>query len=82
MEPNGRTSFVTALAERGLTLNSFDGHTLKLNYNAAADHQIEQGKAISGDELTFYAQRLLEGEPEATRMFPRLERIEVDFGQI
>lgn len=82
MEPNGRTSFVTALAERGLTLSSFDGHILKLSYNAAADHQIEQGKAVSGDELILFAQRLLVGEPEATRLVPGLERIEVDFGQI
>lgn len=78
MEPDGRTSFVTALAERGLSLGSFDGHTLKLVYNAAADHQIEQGK-VSGDDLTQYAQRILATTPDANRMFPGLERIEINF---
>lgn len=77
MELNGRTSFVTALAQRGLTLSSFDGHTLELGYNAAADHQIEEGKTVSGEELAQYAQRLLATLPDAERMFPGLERIQV-----
>ena len=54
-----QVSFVTRLTERGLTVHSFDGHTLRLTYNAAADHEIEEGRAISGDELTQYAQRVL-----------------------
>lgn len=82
MELDGRTSFVTGLAERGLVMNSFDGRTLKLGYNAAADHQVEQGKAITGEDLAAYARRVLADQPEATRMFPGLERIEVDFGQL
>jgi len=82
VESDGRTSYVTALAERGLAIHSFDGHTLKVTYNPAADHQIEQAKAVSGDELSQYAQRVLADHPEANRMFPGLERIEIEFGEI
>jgi hypothetical protein len=82
VEGNGDTSYATALAGRGLAVHSFDGHTLKLTYNSAADHQIEQGKAVNGDELKVYAQHVLADLPSENRMFPGLERIEVEFGEI
>lgn len=82
MEADGRTSFVTRLTERGLALHSFDGRLLKLTYNPAADLQIEQGKTIGRDELAEYARRILVELPEAAKMFPGLERIEIEFGEI
>lgn len=82
MGGDGRTSYVTRLAERGLAIHSFDGHVLTLTYNSAADHQIEHGKAVAGDELAQYARSILGELPEATAMFPGLERIEIQFGEI
>lgn len=81
MEADGRTTYVTRLAERGLSIHSFDGHVLKLTYNPAADHQIEQGKADQ-DELGQYARRVLADLPDALQMFPGMEQIEVDFAAI
>ena len=46
LEADGRTSFVTALVGRGLSLDTFDGRVLTLNYNAAADRQIDKDKAL------------------------------------
>jgi hypothetical protein len=82
VEADGRTTYVTRLAQRGLAINSFDGHVLKLTYNPAADHQIEQGKTPSQDELGQYARRVLADLSDAMQMFPGMEQIEVDFAAI
>jgi hypothetical protein len=82
MNADGQTALATGLAERGLQLQSFDGNTLKLAYDSAGDHQIEEGKPVNEDELSEYARRLLATIPDTATMFPGLERIEVDFASL
>lgn len=79
---NGRSGYAMRLAERGLAVQTFDGHTLKMSYSPEADSQLQQGQPVSGDELTAYARSVLADIPETSQMFPGLERIEIDFGQI
>lgn len=77
MERNDRTSYAARLAERGLTIKSFDGRTLKLTYKPAADPRFQEGKPVSGDELTTYAKSVLAPLQEKNGPYARLELIEV-----
>lgn len=82
MEYDDRDAYTAKLAERGLEIHSFDGSTLRLNYNPAADNQIQDGERIDENELVQYARSSLTALPEAGNMFPGLDKIMVDFGAI
>jgi hypothetical protein len=82
MEYDDRDAYTGKLAERGLEIHSFDGSTLRLNYNPAADAQVQDGERIDENELVHYAKSSLNELPEAGRMFPGLNKIVVDFGAI
>ena len=82
MEYDDRDSYTGKLAERGLEIHSFDGSTLRLNYNPAADEQVQDGGRIDENELVQYARCSLTELPEAGSMFPGLNKIVVDFGAI
>ncbi|MFY9739580.1 MAG: hypothetical protein WAK11_11095 [Candidatus Cybelea sp.] len=82
MEYDDRDVYTAKLAERGLEIHSFDGSMLKLNYNPAADEQVQDGERIDENELVQYARSSLDALPEAGRMFPGLKEIVVDFGAI
>jgi hypothetical protein len=80
VEDNDRNVYTAKLAEHGLEIHSFDGQTLMLRYNPAADSLIEQG--ADENELVQYARKSITGLPEAAHMFPGLDRIVVDFGAL
>ena len=82
MEYDDRDTYTGKLAERGLEIHSFDGNTLRLNYNPAADSRIEDGHGSDGNELVQYARKSLDELPEAGNMFPGLDEIVVDFGSL
>jgi hypothetical protein len=82
MEYDDRDAYTGKLAERGLEIQSFDGSTLRLNYNPAADSRIEDGRGSDGNELMQYARKSLDELPEAGNMFPGLDEIVVDFGSL
>jgi hypothetical protein len=82
MEYDDRDVYAGKLAERGLEIHSFDGNTLRLNYNPAADGRIQDGQGADGSELVQYAQKSLDDLPEAANMFPGLNEIVVDFGSL
>jgi hypothetical protein len=82
MEYDDRDAFTAKLAERGLEIHSYDGSTLKLNYNPAADNQVQDGERIDENELVRYARNSLSDLPEAGNMFPGLDKIVVDFAAI
>jgi hypothetical protein len=81
MEYDDRDAYTGKLAERGLEIHSFDGNTLRLNYNPAAGSRIEDGHGSDGNELVQYARKSLDELPGAGNMFPGLE-IVVDFGSL
>jgi hypothetical protein len=78
MQSDERATFTARLAERGLSVNAFDGRILSLTYNAAADHSIEEGHAPDTNELAQYAESILRGLPDATQTFAGLEKVVVD----
>jgi hypothetical protein len=82
MEYDDRDAYTGKLAERGLEIHSFDGSSLRLNYNPAADSRIQDGKGADESELVQYARKSLEELPEAGNMFPGLDEIVVDFGSL
>jgi hypothetical protein len=82
VERDDRDAYTAKLAERGLEIHSFDGSTLKLNYNPAADEQVQDGERIDENELVQYARSSLTELPGAGNMFPGLDKIVVDFGAI
>lgn len=82
MEYDDRDAYTAKLAARGLEIHSFDGSTLKLNYNPAADEQVQDGERIDENELVQYARSSLTELPGAGNMFPGLNEIVVDFAAI
>ncbi len=82
METDDRTAFTERLAERGLAIHTFDGTTLTLAYNSAADSLIDGEPAPDERDLVEYARSALSDLPEASNMFPGLDRIVVDFGAL
>jgi len=82
MEYDDRDTYTGKLAERGLQIHSFDGHTLRLSYNPAADNQVQDGARIDENELVQYARKSLDELPEAGNMFPGLDEIVVDFSSL
>ena len=63
-------------------MEDFDGQTLTLRCNLAADSLIELGKGTDENELVQYARKSIIDLPEAAQMFPGLDRIVVDFGAL
>jgi hypothetical protein len=82
MENDHRDAYTAKLAERGLEIHSFDGQTLTLRYNPAADEQVQDEERIDENDLVHYARKSLDELPEAGRMFPGLNKIVVDFGAL
>jgi hypothetical protein len=82
MQGDERATFTAHLAERGLEIQSYDGHALTLTYNPAADHLIEKGSSGDAKQLADYAQSLLHGLPNAAEMFPGLQEVVVDLGAL
>jgi hypothetical protein len=82
MEYDDRDAYTAKLAERGLQIRSFDGSTLRLDYNSAADTQVQAGERIDENDLVQYARSSLRELPEAGNMFPGLDDIVVDFNAI
>lgn len=82
MQGDERATFTAHLAERGLEIQSYDGHTLALTYNPAADHLIEKGYAADAKHLAGHAQSLLQNLPHAAEMFPGLQEVFVDLGAL
>jgi hypothetical protein len=82
MRLDDRTAYaLIILAERGLKIHSFDGYTLRLSYNAAADTEAEAGRTVCISELAKYAANMLNQMPDAIRMFPGLDHIKVSAGE-
>jgi hypothetical protein len=82
MEDDDRNVYTAKLAEHGLEIHSFDGQTLTLRYNPAADSLIELGQGADENELVQYARKSITDLPKAAHMFPGLNRIVVDFGEL
>jgi hypothetical protein len=82
MDLDDRTAYVEKLAERGLEIHTFDGHTLRLRYNSAADTLLEPGRAADGSEFGQFAKRSLDELPQAALLFPGLVQIVVETGSI
>lgn len=78
METDARTNFVARLAERGLSLKSFNGETLTLHYDAEKDTEVEQGHAVDLESVTRHGRDALAQLPGSEAMFPHLQRIEVE----
>ncbi|MBV8532033.1 MAG: hypothetical protein JO104_12015 [Candidatus Eremiobacteraeota bacterium] len=79
METEIRTKLSARLAERGLSLKSFDRGVLTLSYNPAADTATAEAEPITAEGLSEYAGAVVMAVPGIESMFPRLERIAVDF---
>jgi hypothetical protein len=77
-----RAAYTAKLAERGLAIHSFDGQTLILNYNPAADGSTERGCGLGEEQLAAYARGWIERLPGAAEMFPGLDRVVVDFAAL
>jgi hypothetical protein len=82
MEHNDRDAYTARLAERGLEIHSFDGRTLTLRYNPGADSLIDLGQGADESELVEYARNSMADLPQATLMFPGLDRIVVNFAAL
>jgi hypothetical protein len=82
MKDNDRDVYTARLAEHGLEIHSFDGQTLTLRYNPAADKLVELGQGADENELVQYARNSITDLPEAAHMFPGLDWIVVDFGPL
>jgi hypothetical protein len=82
MENDERNAYAAKLAEHGLEIHAFDGQTLTLRYNPAADSLIDLGQRADENALVQYARQSLSRLPDAAHMFPGLDRIFVDFGAL
>jgi hypothetical protein len=79
MADDDRNLYTAKLAEHGLEIHSFDGQTLILRYNPAADSLIDLGQGADENELVRYARKSIADLPDAANMFPGLDRIAIDF---
>lgn len=70
MENDERNAYTAKLAEHGLEINSFDGQTLTLRYNPAADSLIELGQGADESELAQYARKSITDLPGGRARFP------------
>jgi hypothetical protein len=75
MHDDERATFTAHLAERGLEIQSYDGHTLALNYNSAADRLIDKGYTADRKQLAGYAQSLLQSLPMYLEKFSKRPRL-------
>jgi hypothetical protein len=79
METDVRSKFMPRLAERGLSLKSFDDGVLTLSYNPAADTGIERREAAGRDDLARYARDVLASLPGSEGLFPHVGEVAIDF---
>lgn len=77
MESDVRTKVLARLAERGLSIRSFDDQTLVVHYDAEKDPEAAQGHAVDAEELTRFAHEVIM-QPGVEGMFPRVQRLEVE----
>lgn len=78
METEIRTEFLARLAERGLSVKSYDDQTLTVQYDPEKDSDVTQGQAVERDALARYVREVILQLPGFEEMFPRLERIDVE----
>jgi hypothetical protein len=78
MEADVRTKLTALLAERGLTLSSFDGKMLVVHYDAAGDSEVQQGHAVDAASLSRYVQDVIAQQPGSETMFPGLVDVKVE----
>lgn len=82
MENDDRYGYLGKLAERVLEIHSFDGRTLTVRYNPAADNQVQNGVRIDENDLVQYTESSLTNLLQAGNMFPGLDKIVVEFGSL
>lgn len=75
---DNRSVFIARLAERGVTLRSFDGLKLLVHYDAASDTEVKQGRWVEVEVLPRYVQAVMAELPGSELMFPGLRSIEVE----
>ena len=78
METDVRTKLTALLAERGLTISSFDGKTLVVHYDAEGDSEVERGHAVDAASLSRYVQDVIAQYPGSETMFPGLVDVDVE----
>ncbi|HEX4013348.1 MAG TPA: hypothetical protein VHX17_05575 [Candidatus Cybelea sp.] len=78
MEADVRTKLVAVLAERGLTLTSFDGKTLFVQYDPPGDSEVQKGHGVDAGSLSRYVQDVIAVHPGSETMFPGLVDVEVE----
>jgi hypothetical protein len=79
MNTNPRTELVTRLANRGLTLKSFDGHVLTVHYDAEADTEVNLGHIVDVQAVSRYLRYVITDVPGSDQMFPGLQDVEVEY---
>ncbi|MGA8660667.1 MAG: hypothetical protein WB644_00010 [Candidatus Cybelea sp.] len=82
MDNDDRYACMGELAKRVLEIHSFDGRTLTVRYNPAADNQVQDGVRIDENALVQYTESSLTNLLEAGSMFPGLDKIVVDFDSL
>ena len=78
METEVRIKFLARLAERGLSLKSYDGATLIVHYDPEADADVNKGLEVQAETLSRYVQETIAGMPGSEMMFPGLRAVEVE----
>ena len=80
MADQSRAAYTAKLAERGLVVRSFDGHTLTVTYNPEQDPVIQEGHGVELGQLLSYAvlaMNDLPGDPY-TELFPGIRSVSID----
>ena len=78
MQTEVRTRFMARLAERGLSLKTFDGETLVVHYDPESDADVNKGLDVDAQALSRYVQETIAHSPGSETMFPGLRAVEVE----
>lgn len=78
METEIRTKFLALLAERGLSLETYDGAILTVHYDPEADADVAKGAPVQAETLSRYVQEAIARLPGSEMMFPGLRAVEVE----
>jgi hypothetical protein len=78
MESDARAKFLPRLAERGLSVKSFEDQTLTVSYDPSRDSEAQKGHTVDKEALAKYVREVILQLPGFEGMFPRLQRVAVE----
>jgi hypothetical protein len=79
VEGNLQAQLTARFAERGLTLQRYDGHNLVVRYDPENDKDVATGRFVSIETVSIFVRNTIASISGNEALFPGLQSIEVLF---